>query len=87
MPVFYVFSKLEQILMCGWLGFNSRQGQDIFLLSTAFVPALVPTQHPIQWLPGAKRLGHEAYHPLPSSAVVGIDGAVSSLPHTSCRGA
>jgi hypothetical protein len=32
--------------------FDSRQGQEIFLYSTMFRPALGPTQPPIQWLPG-----------------------------------
>jgi hypothetical protein len=51
------------------LVFDSWQGQDIFLLSTAFKPVLGPTQSPIQRVPasvcpGVKQSGHEADLPL-----------------------
>jgi len=35
------------------LVFESRQGLGIFLFSATSRPALGPTQHPIQWIPGA----------------------------------
>jgi hypothetical protein len=48
-------------------GFDSPQGQGIFLYSTASRPALGPTQPPTQCVPGAlssglKQPGHEADH-------------------------
>jgi hypothetical protein len=55
--------------------FGSRQGLGIFLFTTASRPALMPTQPPMQWVPGAlslgvKRLWREADHSRPSSAEV-----------------
>jgi hypothetical protein len=55
----------------GVLGFDSRRGLGMFLLTTATRTALGPTQHPIQWVPGAlslriKRPDCEANH-IPSS--------------------
>jgi tRNA U34 5-methylaminomethyl-2-thiouridine-forming methyltransferase MnmC len=55
--------------------FKSRQSLRICLFTTAFRPALRPTQPPIQWEPGAlslgvKRLSREADHSPPSSAEV-----------------
>jgi hypothetical protein len=35
-------------------GFDSPQGQEIFLFSVTSRPALEPTQAPIQWVPGVK---------------------------------
>jgi hypothetical protein len=57
------------------LGFGSRRGLGIFLLTTVFRAALRPTQPPIQWVTGAlslgvKRPGREADHLPPSSAEV-----------------
>jgi hypothetical protein len=57
----------------GVLWFDSRCGLGIFLFTTASRTALGPTQHPIQWVPGAvslgvKRPGREADHSPPSSA-------------------
>jgi hypothetical protein len=41
----------------GWMSvFESRRGLGIFLLTTASRPALVSTQPPIQWVPGALSL-------------------------------
>jgi hypothetical protein len=53
-------------------GFESRWGLGIFLFTIASRPALVPSQPPIQWTPGAlslgvKRPGREADHSPPSS--------------------
>jgi hypothetical protein len=60
-------------LTIGVLWFDSRRGLGIFLFTTSSRTALVPTQPPIQWVPGAlslrvKRLGFEADHSPPSSA-------------------
>jgi hypothetical protein len=59
----------------GVLGFDFQRGLGIFLITTASIPALGPTQRPIQWVPGTLSLGikrpeHEADHSPPSSAVV-----------------
>jgi hypothetical protein len=57
------------------LGFDSRCGLGIFLLTTAYRTALRPTQPPIQWVLGAlslgvKRPGREADQSPPSNAEV-----------------
>jgi hypothetical protein len=44
-------------LQAEWLGFNSQQGQAIFLYSTPSRPALRPTHPPIQWVLRAVSLG------------------------------
>jgi hypothetical protein len=56
----------------------------IFVFSTAFRPALGPTQTTIQWVLGAlstgvKRPAREANHSPPSNAVVKNGGAVPPL--------
>jgi hypothetical protein len=61
--------------MIGILGFDSRRGLGIFLLTTASRTALGPAQPPIQWVPGTLSLGvkgpgREAGHSSPSSAEV-----------------
>jgi hypothetical protein len=61
--------------MIGIIGFDSRKGLGIFLFTTAYRPALGPTQPPIQCVPGAlflgvKQPGREADHSTPSSAEV-----------------
>jgi hypothetical protein len=55
--------------------FRSRQWLGIFLFTTACIPALGPTQPPIQWVPealslGVKQSGREADHSPLSSAEV-----------------
>jgi hypothetical protein len=74
-----VIAQSVQRWATGWtigvLGFDSRRGLGIFLFTTASRTALWPTQPPIQWVPGdlylgVKRLGREADHSPPSSAVV-----------------
>jgi hypothetical protein len=64
-------------------GFDSRQGQEIFLYSTSSRLTLGPTkpQLPIQWVPGIKRQGREANHLPPSSAEV-KNGAIPPFHHT-----
>jgi hypothetical protein len=47
--------------------FNSQEGQEIFLFSTASKSALRPTQPPVQWVlgtvfPRVKQPGHEDDH-------------------------
>jgi hypothetical protein len=68
------YSSAVQHLATGWMigGFDSRQGLEIFLFTTA---ALGHTQPPIQWVPGAlsfgiNRPGREADHSPPYSADV-----------------
>jgi hypothetical protein len=69
----------------GVLGFHSWRGLGIFLFTTVSRMALGPTQHPIQWLPGAlslgiKQQGREADHSLPSSAEVKNTWSYTSAP-------
>jgi hypothetical protein len=65
--------------LTGWtigvLRFDSRRELGIFLFTTASIPALGPTQPPIQWVSralylGVKRPVGEADHSPPSSAEV-----------------
>jgi hypothetical protein len=70
----------------GQPGFDSQQGQEIFLYSTVSRLALRPIQPPIQWVlgalsPGVKQLGHEAAHSPPCSAKVKKGGAILPLPY------
>jgi hypothetical protein len=65
------------------VGFESRQGQEIFLFSVESRLALWSTQPLVQWVSGAvppriKRRGHEADQAPPRSC-----RAVPSLPHIS----
>jgi hypothetical protein len=67
----------------GWCS-NPGKG-NIFLFSTAFRPALGPTQPPIQWVPmaispGVKRPGLVAEHSPPTSTEGKIGGAIPALP-------
>jgi hypothetical protein len=80
-------SSVVQRWATGWMigGLESRQGLGIFLLTTASRPALGPTQHPIQWVPGALSLGvrrprREADHSPPSRPRSRMTGAIPPLP-------
>jgi hypothetical protein len=58
-------------LLAGWLGFDSRQGEDIFLCCVASRQAVGLTQPPKHWVegyrsPGVKRRELEAHHSPPS---------------------
>jgi hypothetical protein len=69
-----------QCLTTGWTtgrsGFDPRQGQSIFPLSSVSRPALGPIQSPLQWVPGVvspgvkARSGRDADHSPPSNAEV-----------------
>jgi hypothetical protein len=66
-----------QCLITDWTaGFDPRQRQRIFPLTSASRPALGPTQPPVQWAPGGSfpggkaRPGRDANHSPPSSAEV-----------------
>jgi hypothetical protein len=84
---FLTFSRYSNGLRAGRQGFDSRQGQDFFLLhSVQTGPGA--TQLPVQWIHGViyrgvKRLGCEADHLPPSSAKVKNGGAIPPLPHMS----
>jgi nitrate reductase NapE component len=63
--------------------FDSRRGLGIFLFTTASRTALVPTQPPIQWVPGTvsaglKRPGREAEHSPPSTPPIRLYDVVLS---------
>jgi hypothetical protein len=75
-------------LRAGRPGFDSRQGQEIFLYSTASRQVLGSTQPPTQWVPGLfpwgiKRPGSEADYSPPTIDEVKNGGAVPPLPHRS----
>jgi hypothetical protein len=74
-----VIAQSIQLWTTGWaigvLGFDSRRGLGIFLFTTASRMALVPTQPPIQCVPGTismevRKPGREANHSPPSRAEV-----------------
>jgi hypothetical protein len=72
---FHADLRIFGLQITGVLGFDSRRGLGIFLVTTASRTALGPTQPPIQWVPGAlslaaKRQGREGDHSPPSSAEV-----------------
>jgi hypothetical protein len=68
--------------------FDSQQGHNVFLFSTASRPALGPTQLPLRWVPAVKRQGREAHYSPPTSDEVKNGGVVDPLLHTSSwRGA
>jgi hypothetical protein len=71
-PIPGIAESYSDWVRAGRSGSDSRRGLGIFLFDTVSRAALGPTQPPIQWVPGAPSLGpgHEADHPLPSSAEV-----------------
>jgi hypothetical protein len=69
----------------GLRGFESMQGLEVFPVTTASIPALGTAQPLTQWVPGSlsqgvKRLGREADHSPPSSAVVKNAWSCTSAP-------
>jgi hypothetical protein len=80
-------SQYSDRLPAGWPGFDSWQGQEIFLISTASKPALGLTQPPVQWVPGLFPWGQSDWSiklaTPPASAKVKNGGAIPPLPHTS----
>jgi hypothetical protein len=50
--VYRRFSGTCLLLSLLLLGFDSRQGQRVLLLTSASRPALGPTQSPVRWVPG-----------------------------------
>jgi hypothetical protein len=73
----------------GWMGFDSQEGQEIFLFSTASRPSLGPPSFLYKgyWelLPlggGVQRLGYDADHSLPPSAKAKNGGAIHPLVQT-----
>jgi hypothetical protein len=69
------FGRISDSLRAARPGFDSQQGQESLLFSTAFRLALGPIQLPVQCVPGAvtpgvKRQGREADHSCLSSADV-----------------
>jgi hypothetical protein len=68
--------------------FPAKAKKGLFLFATVSIPALGPTQPPIQWVPRGlnpeiMRQVREADHSSTSSAEVGIRGAILPLPLTS----
>jgi hypothetical protein len=67
--------SIATVYGAGGLGFDFGQRKEIFVYSTAYGPSQIPTQTPVQWIPGAlsrvvKRPGREADHSPPYSAEV-----------------
>jgi hypothetical protein len=52
------------------------------LVRSRVLPALGPTQPPIQWVPGVLSPGREADPSLPTSAEAIKYGSIHPLPHT-----
>jgi hypothetical protein len=72
-------------IWAGQQGFDSQQGQEIFLLATTSRIVLGPSQPPIQWVLGAislgvKWMGNETDHSPPSNAEVKKEWHYSSTP-------
>jgi hypothetical protein len=79
------FNDVRTRWMIIWLDFDSGRGLGIFLFDTASIPALEPTQPPIQRLPAAlslvvKRPGCESDHSPLSSAEVKSAWSYTSTP-------
>jgi hypothetical protein len=71
-------------------GFGFREGMGIFLFTTAFRPALGPTQPPIQWVPAAlsfrlKWPDREVDHSPPSSTEIKNAWRYTSTPPVRIR--
>jgi hypothetical protein len=78
-------------LWVGRAGFDSRQGQGIFLLTIAFRLALGPIQPPLQGVPQAlpsrvKRPLRESDHSPPSNAEVKNEWIYTSTPPVRLHG-
>jgi hypothetical protein len=74
-------SRYSDGLRAGQLGFDSLQGQVIFLFSTESIPILGLNQTLTQWVPGdfssgVKRPEGEVDHTPPSSVEVKVVGAI-----------
>jgi hypothetical protein len=79
--IFYHSSvSIATELRDGTSGFHSRYELGIFLFATASRTALVPTQPPMQWVPGVKRPGREGNYSSPSSAEVKNAWSYTSTP-------
>jgi len=61
-----IFNLQVTRLRGGRPGFDSLHEQRLFLLSTAFIPALEPTQTSVQWVPGKESClrGNEVFRNL-----------------------
>jgi hypothetical protein len=90
-PIWYLLNDSTVGVATGY-GLDDRCSNPgigkIFLFSTAFKPALGPTQPTIQRIPealspGIMWPGREADHPPPSSAEVKNGGAIPPVPHMS----
>jgi hypothetical protein len=55
-------------LRVGRSGFDSWQGQEVYIYYTVPRPGLALTQPPVQWVHRARVAGRESDHSLPSSA-------------------
>jgi hypothetical protein len=80
-------TKLHRGLFTGVAQSAMGYGLAGFLSAVASRPALGPTQHLIQWLPGAlpegfMQLSRNAYQSPPSGAEVKNGGAIPPLPRT-----
>jgi hypothetical protein len=71
-------------------GFESKHGQEVFLFTKTSRPVLIPSQRPVQWVPGffvrIKRPGREDDHSLPFRAKVRNDWSYKSSPSVRIHG-
>jgi hypothetical protein len=84
----YSSRESSVIIATGLSGFDSWQRQEMFLYSTASIPALEPTQPPVQLMPGVlssrkNQPGLETDHSPPSSDEIIYGGAIPPLSHMS----